>query len=102
METFRKVLEQDIRTWLISPQIPTCLLYNDKGQVIAWGLEAKNTSQMVGTMRCEWFKLFLEPKALRDQSVIDPRLPLLPVSPEMHLVNSPFSNENSQENKPLI
>ena len=70
--------------------------------MIAWGLEAKNTSQMAGTMKCEWFKLFLEPKALRDQSVIDPRLPFLPVSLEMQLAKSPFANENSQENKPSI
>ena len=26
------------------------------------------------------FKLFLEPKALRDESTVDPRLPRLPVS----------------------
>jgi len=57
---------------------------------------------MIGTIKCEWFKLFLEPKALRDQSVIDPRLPSLPVSLEMHLVKSPFANENSKENKPSI
>jgi hypothetical protein len=35
---------------------------------------------MAGTTRCEWFKLFLEPNALRDESAIDPRLPTLPVS----------------------
>lgn len=63
-ETFRKV--------------PTCLLYDDHGQVLAWGLEAKNASPMPGTTRCEWFKLFLEPKALRDDGEIDPRLPQLP------------------------
>ncbi|KZP30051.1 actin-like ATPase domain-containing protein [Athelia psychrophila] len=63
-ETFRKV--------------PTCLLYNDQGQVLAWGLEAKNASPMPGTIRTEWFKLFLEPHALRDESAIDPRLPQLP------------------------
>ena len=34
---------------------------------------------MPGTTRCEWFKLFLEPRALRDESSIDPRLPQLPV-----------------------
>ncbi|KAJ3572787.1 hypothetical protein NP233_g2855 [Leucocoprinus birnbaumii] len=64
VETFRK--------------IPTCLLYDEHGQVIAWGLEAKNASPMAGTMKCEWFKLFLEPKALRDESAVDPRLPFLP------------------------
>ncbi|KAK2465542.1 hypothetical protein APHAL10511_002434 [Amanita phalloides] len=63
-ETFRK--------------IPTCLLYDEHGQVLAWGLEAKNASPMHGTIRCEWFKLFLEPQALRDESTIDPRLPSLP------------------------
>ncbi|KAF9529066.1 hypothetical protein CPB83DRAFT_790568 [Crepidotus variabilis] len=63
-ETFRK--------------IPTCLLYDEQGRVLAWGLEAKNASPMPGTTRCEWFKLFLEPQALRDESAIDPRLPALP------------------------
>ena len=61
-------------------QIPTCLLYDEYGQVLAWGLEAKNTGPMPGTTLCEWFKLFLEPQALRDESAIDPRLPTLPVS----------------------
>ncbi|KAG8215222.1 hypothetical protein J3R82DRAFT_8765 [Butyriboletus roseoflavus] len=64
VETFRKV--------------PTCLLYDEQGQVLAWGLEAKNASSMPGTLRCEWFKLFLEPRALRDESAIDPRLPQIP------------------------
>ncbi|KAF5326409.1 hypothetical protein D9611_000946 [Ephemerocybe angulata] len=63
-ETFRK--------------IPTCLLYDEMGQVIAWGLEAKNASPMVGTSKCEWFKLFLEPHALRDEASVDPRLPEIP------------------------
>ncbi|KIO30475.1 hypothetical protein M407DRAFT_20531 [Tulasnella calospora MUT 4182] len=63
-ETFRKV--------------PTCLLYDSNGRVLAWGLEAKNAGPMPGTIRCEWFKLFLEPRALRDPTTIDPRLPLLP------------------------
>lgn len=63
-ETFRK--------------IPTCLLYSDDGQVLAWGLEAKNASPVPGTIKCEWFKLFLEPKALRDAGAVDPRLPALP------------------------
>ena len=62
-------------------QIPTCLLYEEKGRVLAWSLEAKNSSPMPGTSRCEWFKLFLEPQALRDESTIDPRLPSIPVSP---------------------
>lgn len=39
-ETFRK--------------IPTCLLYDESGRVLAWGLEAKNASPMAGTVRCEW------------------------------------------------
>ncbi|KAF9264585.1 actin-like ATPase domain-containing protein [Marasmius fiardii PR-910] len=63
-ETFRK--------------IPTCLLYDEHGRVLAWGLEAKNAGPMPGTLRCEWFKLFLEPNALREESAIDPRLPRIP------------------------
>uniref|UniRef100_A0A0W0G1N0 Actin-like ATPase domain-containing protein n=1 Tax=Moniliophthora roreri TaxID=221103 RepID=A0A0W0G1N0_MONRR len=63
-ETFRK--------------IPTCLLYDEYGQVLAWGLEAKNAGPIPNTLRCEWFKLFLEPHALREESAIDPRLPRLP------------------------
>ncbi|KAL1738279.1 hypothetical protein HDZ31DRAFT_70178, partial [Schizophyllum fasciatum] len=63
-ETFRK--------------IPTCLVYDMYGRVVAWGLEAKNMSPVEGTIRCEWFKLFLEPTALRDPNTIDPRLPQLP------------------------
>lgn len=47
--------------------------------MLAWGLEAKNTSPIPGTTRCEWFKLFLEPQALRDESSVDPRLPAIPV-----------------------
>lgn len=34
---------------------------------------------MVGTSKCEWFKLFLEPHALRDEHAVDPRLPEIPV-----------------------
>ncbi|KAJ7279039.1 actin-like ATPase domain-containing protein [Mycena rebaudengoi] len=71
-ETFRKA-----RSFLAF-FIPTCLLYDEQGQVLAWGLEAKNASPMHGTSRYEWFKLFLDPRALRDDGQLDPRLPLLP------------------------
>ena len=40
-ETFRK--------------IPTCLLYDQTGQVIAWGIEAKNSGPMPGAIKCEWY-----------------------------------------------
>ncbi|KAI0695313.1 actin-like ATPase domain-containing protein [Cytidiella melzeri] len=63
-ETFRK--------------IPTCMLYDEHGQILAWGIEAKNATPMGGAIKCEWFKLFLEPHALRDEAAIDPRLPSLP------------------------
>ncbi|GJJ14004.1 hypothetical protein Clacol_008261 [Clathrus columnatus] len=73
---------QQILTWPGSLEtfrkIPTCLLYDEQGEVLAWGLNAKNASPQAGTIRCEWFKLFLEPKALRDESAIDPRLPRIP------------------------
>ena len=49
-ETFRK--------------IPTCLLYSDDGQVLAWGLEAKNASPMPGTVKCEWSVLVVYPVIL--------------------------------------
>ncbi|KAJ7619528.1 actin-like ATPase domain-containing protein [Roridomyces roridus] len=58
-------------------KIPTCLLYDEQGRVLAWGLEAKNAS-IPGTSRFEWFKLFLDPRALRDEPALDPRLPALP------------------------
>ncbi|RXW12274.1 hypothetical protein EST38_g13579 [Candolleomyces aberdarensis] len=73
---------QQILTWPGSfenfRKIPTCLLYDEVGRVIAWGLEAKNASPMAGTSKCEWFKLFLEPHALRDEAAVDPRLPDIP------------------------
>ncbi|KAJ7802663.1 hypothetical protein B0H14DRAFT_3779901, partial [Mycena olivaceomarginata] len=53
--------------------IPTCLLYEEQGRLLAWGLEAKYNYRMSG-----WFKLFLDPRALRNASALDPRLPLLP------------------------
>ncbi|KIJ30162.1 hypothetical protein M422DRAFT_268301 [Sphaerobolus stellatus SS14] len=59
-------------------KIPTCLLYDVRGNVVAWGLEAKNRTAFNGEIKCEWFKLFLEPKVLRDPTLIDPRLPPLP------------------------
>jgi hypothetical protein len=49
-ETFRK--------------IPTCLLYSDDGQVLAWGLEAKNASPMPGTIKCEWSVSLVHPVIL--------------------------------------
>jgi hypothetical protein len=70
--------------------------------VIAWGLEAKNAGPMAETMKCEWFKLFLEPKALRDESAVDPRLPLLPVSIPELIKCIHLNHGNSQENAPLI
>ncbi|KAJ6482899.1 hypothetical protein C8R47DRAFT_576571 [Mycena vitilis] len=63
---------------IASGKIPTCLLYDEEGRIMAWGLEAKNASAMPGTSRYEWFKLFLDPRALRDEAALDPRLPLLP------------------------
>ncbi|KAJ6542699.1 hypothetical protein B0H19DRAFT_957504 [Mycena capillaripes] len=78
-ETFRKARGLSIN--ISRPhvlQIPTCLLYDEEGLILAWGLEAKNASAMPGTSRYEWFKLFLDPRALRDEAALDPRLPALP------------------------
>jgi hypothetical protein len=87
---------------LIFPQIPTCLLYDEYGRVIAWGLEAKNASPMAETLKCEWFKLFLEPKVLRDESAVDPRLPFLPVRINSCNFQGDSDFSNSQGNVLLI
>ena len=63
--------------------------------VLAWGLEAKNTGPMPGTIRCEWFKLFLEPHVLRDETAVDPRLPMLPVRPPRPLHPCPTNSKPS-------
>jgi hypothetical protein len=63
---------------MIFLKIPTCLLYDEYGQVLAWGLEAKNAGSIAGTTLCEWFKLYLEPRTLRDGAALDPRLPIPP------------------------
>ena len=36
----------------VQTQIPTALLYDSEGQVIAWGLEAENSGP--GVVKCEW------------------------------------------------
>nr|GAT50247.1 predicted protein [Mycena chlorophos] len=60
-------------------KISTCLLYDKHGTLVDWGLQAKNARLQPGIERYEWFKLFLEPRALRDEPELDPRLPSLPV-----------------------
>lgn len=84
-------------------KVPSCILYlqespEEEARVIAWGLEAKSASLGPGMVklvlflffvrltdldwiRCEWFKLFLSPEALRDRTR-DPRLPALPIGKE--------------------
>ncbi|KAH8919099.1 actin-like ATPase domain-containing protein [Atractiella rhizophila] len=69
-------------------KVPTCMLYSiptrmdEEARILAWGLEAKNATVMDGMLRCEWFKLFLEPSALRDGEMVDKRLPALPPGKE--------------------
>lgn len=96
----------DLPRWLalINEQIPTCLLYDEHGRIMAWGWEAKNSKPMPGTTRCEWFKLFLEPHALRDESTVDPRLPQLPVRVATFLVRVHDDVEigNRMESEPSI
>ncbi|KAF8879307.1 hypothetical protein CPB84DRAFT_312882 [Gymnopilus junonius] len=46
-------------------KVPTCLLYNEKGELLSWGLEAKHAVLLPGTSRIELFKLFLEPHSFR-------------------------------------
>ncbi|KAF9510329.1 hypothetical protein BS47DRAFT_1487511 [Hydnum rufescens UP504] len=44
-------------------KIPTCLVYDALGHIRAWGLEAKDISLKKGWIRCEWFKLWLNPSS---------------------------------------
>ncbi|KAF9511536.1 hypothetical protein BS47DRAFT_1298749 [Hydnum rufescens UP504] len=52
-------------------KIPTCLVYDSLGNVRAWGLEARDINLRRGWIRCEWFKLWLDPKY-----TISPSLPV--------------------------
>ena len=38
----------------IQTQIPTALLYDSEGRLLAWGLEAKNSGPLPGVVKCEW------------------------------------------------
>jgi molecular chaperone DnaK (HSP70) len=35
-------------------KIPTCLVYDENGELKAWGLEAKAAANLPGTYKCEW------------------------------------------------
>ncbi|KDR78750.1 hypothetical protein GALMADRAFT_93837 [Galerina marginata CBS 339.88] len=59
-------------------KIPTTLLYDETGSVIAWGLTAAHSAPESGQFICHMFKLFLDPRYSRDNSVLDQRLPKLP------------------------
>ena len=38
----------------VQTQIPTALLYDSEGRVVAWGLEAKHSGPLPGVVKCEW------------------------------------------------
>ena len=38
----------------VQTQIPTALLYDSEGRLLAWGLEAKNSGPLPGVVKCEW------------------------------------------------
>ncbi|KAF9510321.1 hypothetical protein BS47DRAFT_1396058 [Hydnum rufescens UP504] len=44
-------------------KIPTCLVYDDLGDIRAWGVEAKDMILKKGWVRSEWFKLWLDPNS---------------------------------------
>ncbi|KAF9511780.1 hypothetical protein BS47DRAFT_1140730 [Hydnum rufescens UP504] len=44
-------------------KIPTCLVYDALGDIRAWGLEATDMRLKKGWVRCEWFKLWLDPSS---------------------------------------
>ncbi|KAF6747910.1 actin-like ATPase domain-containing protein [Ephemerocybe angulata] len=60
-------------------KIPTCLIYDEEGRLLAWGLEAYSAPPIPRAIKCEHFKLFLEPRLLSDESAASvPHLPTLP------------------------
>ncbi|KAF9510325.1 hypothetical protein BS47DRAFT_87805 [Hydnum rufescens UP504] len=44
-------------------KIPTCLVYDALCHIRAWGVEAKAMDLRKGWVRCEWFKLWLDPSS---------------------------------------
>ncbi|PFH45983.1 hypothetical protein AMATHDRAFT_157088 [Amanita thiersii Skay4041] len=55
-------------------KVPTCLLYDELGRVLAWGLEAESAGLIKNTFRREWFK-YLDPQVLRDELLVESHLP---------------------------
>ena len=53
---------QQVLNWPGTPEtyrkIPTCLLYDEHGRVLSWGVEAKSAGPIAGTYKCEWVTLF--------------------------------------------
>ncbi len=41
---------------LVVRKVPTCLLYDERGQVMTWGLEAKSANAAPGCIKCEWYE----------------------------------------------
>ncbi|KAF9510362.1 hypothetical protein BS47DRAFT_1409176 [Hydnum rufescens UP504] len=46
-----------------SSKVPTCLVYDSLRHIRAWGFEAKDMGLKKGWIRCEWFKLWLDPRS---------------------------------------
>ncbi|KAF9511742.1 hypothetical protein BS47DRAFT_1298549, partial [Hydnum rufescens UP504] len=44
-------------------KVPTCLVYDALGDIRAWGLEAVDINLKKGWLRCELFKLWLDPSS---------------------------------------
>ncbi|KAF9511530.1 hypothetical protein BS47DRAFT_1395036 [Hydnum rufescens UP504] len=55
-------------------KIPTCLVYDNLGDLRAWGLQARDINLRRGWLRCEWFKMLLDPESA--PSTINTLLPM--------------------------
>lgn len=85
--------------------VPTCLLY-EQGDVLAWGLEAKNAQPMEGTTKCEWCALFSLYPLFNPNSYIsrtgsnsssppEPSVPKLPPMPAFQVLSHRVKNRST-------
>ncbi|KIM41571.1 hypothetical protein M413DRAFT_27891 [Hebeloma cylindrosporum] len=63
-----------------SSKIPTCLLYDEEGTLIAWGYEARDTKPIPRTVLCQGFMSFLDltGRAQREQDPFNPTVVIIP------------------------
>ncbi|KAF9511523.1 hypothetical protein BS47DRAFT_1166643 [Hydnum rufescens UP504] len=74
-----------ILSWLGSSdacrKIPTRLVYDNQGDLRAWGPQARDMNLRNGWVRCEWFKILLDPESA--PSTISTLLPMGKQPPDL-------------------